>query len=114
MRLSDNKAIHITILDDRHAGECAAGCNTDWSKPESLELARRQTAGKFGKRVGIDYINISAAANADTQKWRRLIKERKLLLPLLLLNGEIRISGPFDLRQLLDIIEAETEIEVEV
>ena len=38
------------------------------------------------------------------------ISDGNLSLPLLLINGEPRISGPFDIRMLLDAIEAEIEM----
>jgi len=38
------------------------------------------------------------------------VRDRNLLLPLLLIDGEPRISGQFDLRQLLDAIEAALEM----
>jgi len=57
-------------------------------------------------------LNMSkTAASQDLVKWRGIIKKRNLLLPLLIINGDLRISGPFDMRQLMDIIEVETEIE---
>ncbi|MBA7696303.1 hypothetical protein ES703_104948 [subsurface metagenome] len=43
-------------------------------------------------------------------EWKEVIKNKGLLLPLLLLNGKLRISGQFDIRQLLDTIEVEIEI----
>ncbi|MFC2056992.1 hypothetical protein ACFLTO_05460 [Chloroflexota bacterium] len=49
-------------------------------------------------------------ANHDTPEWSGVIKDRNLLLPLLLINGQLRISGRFDIRQLLDTIGIEIEM----
>ena len=52
------------------------------------------------------------AANPDMLKWKDEIRNKNLLLPLLLVNGHLRISGPFDIRQLMDAIEFETEMRI--
>ena len=107
----DKSTIQITVLDDRHTEECGAGCGIDWSLPESLALASQQAKERFGDKVKLEYLNMSrTAANRDMLKWKEEIRNKNLLLPLLILNGHLRISGPFDIRQLMDTIEFETEI----
>lgn len=113
MPRSDKPTIQITVLDDRRAEECEAGCSIDWSLPESLALARQQARERFGDKLKIDYLNISRTkAKRDMLRWRDEIRDRNLLLPLLLINGQLRIAGPFDIRQLMDAIEFETEIRI--
>jgi disulfide oxidoreductase YuzD len=108
----DKPTIQITILDDSHTEECQAGCSIDWSSSESLALARQQVKERFGDRVKIEYLNMSrTATNRDMLQWREEIRNKNFLLPLLLLNGQLRISGPFDFRQLMDTIEVEVEVE---
>src|SRR3989304_4347882 len=105
MPSSGKTTIQITVLDDRHAEECEAGCSIDWSLPESLALARQQAQERFGNKVKIDYLNISRTkAKPDMLRWREEIRNKNLLLPLLLINGQLRIAGPFDIRQLMDTI----------
>ena len=106
-----SQAIQITILDDRHTEECGAGCSIDWSSPESLALASQQVKERFGDDVKIDYLNMSKnTVNQDMLKWKNEIRTKSLQLPLLILDKHLRISGPFDMRQLMDAIEFETEI----
>ena len=108
-----NQTIQIVIMDDRHTEECGAGCSLDWSLPDSLALAREQAEERFGEQVKIDYLNLSLqAAKGDMLKWKEEIRNKNLLLPLLLVNGHLRISGPFDMRQLMETIEIETEIRI--
>ena len=38
------------------------------------------------------------------------IRERSLSVPLLLINGRLRIAGQFDIRRMMDAVEAEMEI----
>ena len=105
--------IQITVLDDRHTEECGAGCCMDWSSPESIMLVNQQAGERFGDKVRLEYLNMSiTAANPDMLKWKDEIRNKNLLLPLLLVNGHLRISGPFDMRQLMDTIEFETEMRI--
>ena len=106
-------AIQITIIDDSRRQECEAECGLDWSSPEALALANRRIKDRFGGKVRLVYLNLSeAVANHDILQWNEVIKNKNLSLPLLLLNGQLRISGQFDIRQLLDTIEVELEIGV--
>ncbi|MFC1943347.1 hypothetical protein ACFLWO_02055 [Chloroflexota bacterium] len=104
-------AIQITIIDDSSQGECDAGCGEDWSSPEPLALAEQRIKDRFGDKIQLQYLDLSKAVpNHDVLEWNEVIKNKNLLLPLLLINGQPRISGLFDIRQLLDTIEVEIEI----
>lgn len=103
--------IHITILDDTRKQECDASCGEDWSLPETIALANQRIKDRFGEKVTLEYLDLpGATANQRTLEWDRIIKNKNLSLPLLLVNGELRISGQFDIRQLLDVVDAEIEI----
>ena len=103
--------IKITIVNDSRRKECGAECGTDWSSPEAIALASQRIKDRFGNRIQLAYLDLPEARdNPDALEWNKVIKNKNLLLPLLLLNGQLRISGQFDIRQLLDTIEAEIEI----
>ncbi len=105
--------IQITILDDRRGEKCDAECGIDWSSAEAIALASQRIKDRFSDKVNLEYLDLSqATANHDALKWSQAIKDKKLPLPLLLINGQLRISGQFDIRQLMDAIEAEIELEV--
>ncbi len=108
--------IQIIIVDDskseKYDAECDAKCGVAWSSVEAIALASRQIENRFGEEIKLEYLDLSQpAANPHTLELSQEIKDKDLLLPLLLINGQPRISGPFDIRQLLDTIEAEIEIE---
>jgi len=104
-------SIKITIVDDSRRQECDAGCGVDWSSPETIALASQRIKDRFGDKIQLVYLDLAKAkANRDTLEWNQEIKDKDLSLPLLLLNGKLRLSGQFDIRQLLDAIEAEMEI----
>ena len=103
--------IRITILDDTRKQECEAACGEDWSLPETLALANQRIKDRFGDSAKLEYLDLTrVTANQQTLDWNRAIRDKNLSLPLLLINGELRIAGQFDIRQLLDAVEAEIEI----
>ena len=103
--------IQITIINGSIQQECDAHCGEDWSSPETITLAGQRIKDRFGKNVQLEYIDLSKAiANRRASKWSQAINNKNLSLPLLLINGGPRISGQFDIRQLLDAIDAEIDI----
>ncbi len=103
--------MQITIIDDSQNRQCSAGCGIDWSSSEAVTLACQRIEERFGQEVELRYMDLArTTADPDASAWRESIKEKNLLLPLLLLNGQLRISGDFDIRQLIDVIEVEIEI----
>ncbi len=103
--------IQITIINDSRRVECEAECGIDWSSPEALTLATRRIKDRFGDKIQLAYLDLSRGVDNDvTLKWSEVIKSKNLLLPLLLVNGQLRISGRFDIRQLLDTVEVEIEL----
>ncbi|MBI4284032.1 MAG: hypothetical protein HY663_06145 [Chloroflexi bacterium] len=104
--------IQITVVDDSRVEQCDAECGLDWSSAEVRALASQSLQGRFGENIELAYLDLAEAApNRRTLALSQEIKGKNLLLPLLTINGQIRISGDFDIRQLLDAIEAEMEIE---
>lgn len=105
------QGIQIVIVDDSKTGECDAGCGVDWSSLEVIALAERQIRDRFGDRVRLEYLDLSEPFSSKlAQEWQQKVVKRCLSLPLLVINGELRIAGEFDIRMLLDAIEAELEI----
>ncbi len=107
--------IRVSIIDDSSLPKCDAYCGANWSSEEVLVLARQRVTERFGDRVRLQYIDRSkSTTNDDALKaWGQAIKNKNLSLPLLLINSEPKISGEFDIRQLLDAIEADLEIEAQ-
>jgi disulfide oxidoreductase YuzD len=107
------KNIQVTIINDPARQDCDASCGIDWSLRESLELAEEQVRNRFGERVCLTYLDLTGKEKVDSLiEWGEKIVSEKLSVPLLILNGRLRITGNFDIRQMLDVIEAELEIGV--
>jgi len=106
-----DRCMKIMILGGATAGACEAGCGEDWSSQEAITLASGRIKERFGENISLEYVDLSEnSTEKNTLEWKAMIKSRDLMLPLLLLDGELRISGQFDIRQLLDVIEVEREV----
>ena len=111
MPLLIKHAIQTTIIDDSSQEKCDASCGVDWSSPEVIASVSQRIKDRFSDKIQVQYLDLSKTTdNHDALEWKEVIKDKNLSLPLLLLNGQPRITGEFDVRQLLDAIEAEMEI----
>ncbi len=105
------KTFAVEIVDDTSRRDCDADCGTDWSSPEMIALAEEQVERRFGGAATVEYRDL-AGDELDTGQieMKRNIREQGLSVPLLLVNGRLRIAGLFDIRRIVDAIEAEMEI----
>jgi len=97
-------------MDDSKAEKCEAHCGIDWSSKEAITLINQRIKERFGGRVKLEYLDLSKPRTGRALELNQLVKDENLPLPLLVINGQPRISGQFDIRHLLDAIDAEMEI----
>ncbi len=103
--------MQITIVDDSKGNRCEVNCGMDWSSAETVARASQQMKDRFGNGIQLKYLDLSKrVTNHRAAELKRRVREENLSLPLLLVNDRLRISGQFDIRLLLDIIDAEREI----
>ncbi len=101
----------VEIIDDTSRRDCDADCGTDWSSAEMVALAGEQVERRFGRTATVEYRDLAADELDTTQlEMKRDIRQRGLSVPLLLVNGRLRVAGQFDVRQIVDAVEAEMEI----
>ena len=104
-------AIQIAIVDDSKGEKCDVHCGVDWSSAEAIALASQRIKDRFGDRVKLQYLDLSKPMpNRHALELTQELRNKNFPLPLLVINGQPRISGQFDIRQLLDAIDAEIEI----
>ncbi len=102
--------MQITVIDDSKAEKCEAHCGIDWSSKEAITLINQRIKERFGGRVKLEYLDLSKPRTGRALELNQLVKGENRPLPLLVINGQPRISGQFDIRHLLDAIDAEMEI----
>jgi hypothetical protein len=98
--------LRLTIVGNGQAALCEAGCGADWSRPETLAKARQTIRDRFGDRVRIEYVDVARKPG------KLRLPDSEKSFPLLLVEGNIRLAGQFDIRQVLDITEAQLEMGV--
>jgi hypothetical protein len=105
-----SEPIKVTIVynSKSKSKECGAYCGVDWALPEAATVASQRVKERFGDRIQMEYLDVSEPSQC-TIKLKQAIEKENQLLPSLVIGGRIRISGQFDIRHLLDAIEAEIE-----
>lgn len=104
--------LRVFIFEDREAGKpCAEDCGVDWLKAENQQLAQRLVKQRFGEQVQLHFVNLHHPGERERypQVLRR-VAEENMFLPLLEINGEVKINGYFDMRMLTDMIEVAREV----
>ena len=111
MNLPIKHTIQVTIIDNGKSEKCDVHCGLDWSSVENITLASQRIRERFGDKIQLEYLDLSKPlTNHRISELIHEIENKKPSFPLLIINGETRISGQFDIRLLLDAIEAELEL----
>jgi len=107
-----NNDIQIVIIDDvDRVNKCGIDCGESWSSEGAITLARQRIKARFGEGIRLECLDLSKSGIAGLSlELQQKIGDEILPLPLLIINGKPRISGQFDIRLLLDAVEAEIEI----
>ncbi len=101
--------IQVVIIDGSNRQKCDGYCGLDWSSAETIRQANERIKAIFGDRVKLKFLDLSQPGESNQEPPPK-VSSQELSRPLLLINGEVRISGQFDIRMLLDAISAEIEI----
>jgi hypothetical protein len=97
--------VRLTIVGNSRAPLCQVECGPNWSLPETLGRARQEIRQRFGHRIEIDYVDAA-------RREKSLPAQGDASYPLLMVDGRVRLAGQFDLRQVIDVAEAELEMVV--
>ncbi|MFH1775536.1 MAG: hypothetical protein ABH839_02600 [Chloroflexota bacterium] len=73
-------------------------------------MAAWRVKERFGDRVQLEYLDLSRTVSGDALGVSQLVGAEDPRLPLLVIGGKPRVWGQFDIRMLLDAIEAELEM----
>ena len=105
------QTIRVTIVDDSQGVKCDALCGVDWSSAEAISLATERIKEQFGDKIQLEYLDLAKPITSDhALELSQQVRDKDLFLPLLVIDGQPRISGQFDIRQLMNVIEVEVEI----
>lgn len=106
------RTTEVVIYEAREQGKpCAEGCGVDWLSEENQRLAQQLVSRNFGASVRLSFVNLSLPQ--ERTRHREMVErvgKEGLVLPVLVINGEVRISGHFDFRMLRDMVEVAREV----
>ncbi|RLC96093.1 MAG: hypothetical protein DRI40_04120 [Chloroflexi bacterium] len=107
-----NPTIRVTVIDDSQAEKCEGRCGLDLSRRETFISAAEALDRLFAGRVQLQYHELSdPQVGASYPDIAQKVATGSLALPLLLVNGKVRISGYFDIDLMQRVIQTEMEIE---
>ena len=103
-------AVQVTVAFNSQKTVCEGQCGIDWSSAEMVGMVKKRLAERFGNTVKLALVDLSAI-NRRSQALKKRLAGDNLFPPVLLINNEVRIPGEFDIRQLMDAVEVEREID---
>lgn len=105
--------LNIAIFEHQELSKpCLESCGMNWLEKENQHLAEESLKHRFGEKAVVGFYNL--AESATRQRFADIIhmaQEQSLCFPLLVVNGKVRISGFFDQRMLLDMLDAEEDLQ---
>lgn len=106
-----SSSIRVTVIDDARAEKCEGSCGLDFSSPGALEEVNRLLKKLYGETVQLEYLDLAETSTSRSHpEIVERIRAENLALPLLLIDGNLRISGYFDIYLLQNVIQTEMEI----
>ena len=102
--------LQVLVVTDSTVPKCQAECGTDWSATEHREELTSAVRAKFADSAIVAFLDMATPPAEDSVTTRRLIASKGWGVPLLLIDGERRIEGTFDIRMALDMIQVALEM----
>ncbi len=104
------QTLQVLVIVDSSSPKCQAQCGADWSNAASQNELTSAMKGRFGEQVLASFIDLVGESTGELPAVRRLRDSGQLAPPLILIDGEPRIEGYFDIRMALDVVEVALEM----
>lgn len=101
--------IQALIVFDSTAKSCEAACGLNWADANNLNILKKRLKERLGDRIAVEFLDVSVESDRERQIKTEIVLEN-LTLPVLFVDRTVRISGEFDMRQVLDAVEAAIEL----
>jgi disulfide oxidoreductase YuzD len=96
--------ISVTIFDDSSSEHCL-GCG------EHFELVIQHLKEKYGDEVVVEHLDLAQPATRfQHQEVVNRVKGSGLMLPLVAINGVLRLCGGVEYRTIVEAIETQKEV----
>lgn len=98
--------LRVSILDDSRASSCTIACNE-----ETLEFIQEHLKLRYASEVEFEYLDLAQSISGSSgQALAERAKAEGVPLPLVIINGVVRLAGPLELRRILEAIDTEREV----
>ena len=98
--------IRVTIFDNTGEAQCTGCCRPNRSL-EEIAVVTQQLQGKYGDGVEVEYIDLADSENDDIMGQ---IRAHELPLPVVSINGVLRLAGGAGYRDIVELIETLKEV----
>src|SRR3990172_5686186 len=92
---------------------CDGGCGLDLASTEEMQFTLHHLTQRYGDSVVVEFLDFSSSEEgpAESADLARSVRERRLPLPLLAINGIPRLSGSLSFARIAQAIEIQREVD---
>ena len=107
--------VKVSIFDDTTSSacaECAAECEFPWLPQEVAAITAAELVQRLGEEVEVEFIDLALARPGGPHG--EIIAQgraRPHLLPLVAINGVLRLSGSLNTERIIQVIDTLREVE---
>jgi disulfide oxidoreductase YuzD len=99
--------IRVTIFDHSEEEHCSGLCRVAWSV-EEVAFVTEHLKRKYGNEIEVEYIDLAESPqNSDVME---KIRTKNIPLPVVAINGVLKLSGSVEIRAIKEAIEAQIEV----
>ncbi len=106
--MSDNPLVRVTVFGLQGQDVCLiSGCGTEIGSAQAADRLARELTALLGNWVMVRYFDLAQPEWAE--KFAAILegaRERNLPFPLVAINGDIVLAGPFDTGAVLRMVHA--------
>lgn len=109
--------VKVTIFDDTASSacaECSAQCEFPWRPQEMVAITAAELRQRLGEEVEVEFIDLAHPPKADGGPYGEIIAQgraKPYLLPLVAVNGVLRLSGGLSTQRIIQVIDTVREVE---
>jgi len=101
--------IQVTIFDNTGETQCS-GCYRIGRSLEEIAVVTQHLKRRYGDEVEVEYIDLVESESGDVMEQ---IRAQNLPLPVVAINGVLRLAGSVEYREIMEVIDTLKEVGLE-
>lgn len=108
-----SEPMRVSIIYDSGSPDCDGGCGLDLASTEEMQFTLYHLRQRYGDGVVVEFLDFSSSGGGSAEKTdpARSVREGRLPLPLLAINGIPRLSGNLSFARIAQAIEVQREVD---